>query len=77
MAAMVEMTKVIAVMHKPVIYYEQIIEIIASYVQDETNRLFIDGMYVMAVDGKIGMVYGNCKRIYDFNMGIVITRCRA
>ena len=77
MAAMTEMTKAVAVMHKPVIYYEQITEMITSHVQDEINRLFIDWMYVMAADGKIGMVYGNCKRIYDFNMGIVITRCRA
>jgi hypothetical protein len=41
---MIEMTRVVTVMHKPVNYDEYIIDMITSDMQDEINRLFIDGV---------------------------------
>ncbi len=70
------MTRVVTVMHTPVNYDEPIIDTITLDMQDEIILFFIDGMQIMAVGGKIGMMYGNYKKISDFNMCTVIIRCR-
>ena len=55
---------------------ETVIHMTPSDMHDEIIRMFLEGMQMSVIDGKIGMVSNNCKRIYDFTTNQMMMRCR-
>ena len=62
--------------NKPVNYAEQVIEMTPSKMNAEIARLALEGVRMSVINGKIGMIYGSSRRIYDFEHNQVILRYR-
>ena len=58
----------------PVNYVKQIIEMTPSKMNAEIARLALEGVRMSVINGKIGMMYGSSRRIYDFENNQVILR---
>ena len=62
--------------NKPVNYVKQIIKMTPSKMNAEIARLALEGVRISVINGKIGMIYGSSRRIYDFEHNQVILRYR-
>ena len=56
----------------PTHYFEMITQMDATDMQDEINRMAINGVEISVIDGKVGM---KCEhvRIYDYKNNVLIT----
>ena len=71
------MTALVMARNKSVNCFEEIIDMTSYDMYDEIIRLFFDGLQMSVIEGKIGMVSNNCKRIYDFTTNQMMIRNRA
>jgi len=56
-------------------FYEEIVQMEPVKMQDEVNRLALNGMKIVVINGKIGIVCEH-TRIYDYISGELMIRFR-
>ena len=61
---------------RPSKYFEEVIMMLPSDMQDEINQLFLKGMKLSVIEDKVGIVAKDYKRIYDFKTNQIIVRFR-